>query len=189
MSVLTTTEKSGYDTHVAAAAPHAGHLKADGSVALTADQSCGGHKLTSLGSGTAASDATALGQEKVLLTFGSANVGASTAARFVPRGGATANVLTADSDRYIVPAGVLKNMRLRQQGAGTTGSNNQYWVNVNGVNTGITATIDNATTTLTVDTTHTVTVNDGDEVSFQVTRAATTTAASNFTSSVSLHAA
>jgi len=53
-------------THVAAAAPHSGHLKADGTVASTADQNLGGFKYTNAADGVAATDLATVGQMSAL---------------------------------------------------------------------------------------------------------------------------
>ena len=53
--------------HVAVADPHTAYLKADGSRALTGNQSAGSHKITNLAAGVSATDAANVGQVPALI--------------------------------------------------------------------------------------------------------------------------
>lgn len=112
-------------------------------------------------------------------------ISTATAARYLPSGGIAGTILSTDTDPWIATcAGYLRYLRV-QQTAGTGSTTVTYTINVNGSNSALTCTIDNASTAETTDTTHTVTVADGDKVSLATTKAGTpSSGATNVTGTV-----
>ena len=80
---------------------------------------------------------------------------------------------TADDARLrVTRAGTLLNMFVMQNGTSTSANNVVYTLLVNGVATALTVTIAGNVATAS-DTTHAVAVSQGDQLSLQITKAAT----------------
>jgi hypothetical protein len=114
------------------------------------------------------------------LTWSSDSLDGSTADRWLHSFYGSANVLSSSSGSKnpISGAGTLRNLVALQTSTGV--SNLVYTVQVNGVDTGLTVTVNSGSTTAS-DTTHTVAVLPGDIVTLKCVSSATSTSTLSMT--------